>query len=135
MKFLVVLSFFVMLILSSCSKLNGPVKELDAFIAAKDEVLSAWAKELDTNPTESGVDNMRKTFESKKADLIAKREALQKQGVSGDSLNRLLDSEEMDRKMLDGMGAKLSSAPSAASEKFRALRRDYETAVKRPGTV
>ncbi|HEV8591848.1 MAG TPA: hypothetical protein VGQ55_07075 [Pyrinomonadaceae bacterium] len=133
MKFLVVLSLFAMLALFSCSK--GSVKELDAFIGAKDEILSAWAKELDTNPTEAGVDNMRKSFESKKADLIAKREAVEKAGVSGNSLNRLLDSEEMDRKMLDAMGSKLSSAPSAAGEKFRALRRDYETAVKRPGTI
>jgi hypothetical protein len=133
MKFLVVLSLFAMLALSACG--GGSVKELDAFIGAKDEVMSAWAKELDTNPTEAGVDNMRKAFESKKADLIAKRGAVEKAGVSGDSLNRLLDSEEMDRTMLDAMAAKLSSAPSAVGEKFRTLRKDYEAAVKRPGTI
>lgn len=132
MKFFVVLSVFAMLLLSSC---RGSTKELDAFIAAKDEVVSAWAKEADTNPTEAGVDNMRKTFESKKADLIAKREAVEKAGVSGKSLNRLLDSESMDRNMIDAIGSKFALAPSGVKEKFRALAKDYEAAVKRPGTI
>ena len=124
-----------MLALPSCSRLSGSSKELDAFITAKDEVMSAWSKEIDANPNEAGVDNMRKTYESKKGDLIAKREALEKAQVSGNNLNRLLDSEEMDRKMLDAMLVKVSSAPSTVGEKFRALRKDYEAAVKRPGTI
>ena len=132
MKFFVVLSVFAMLLLSSCSR---STKELDAFIAAKDEVISAWAKEADANPTAAGVDNMRKTFESKKADLIAKREAVEKAKLSGNSLNRLLDSEALDRNMIDAIIRKLALAPSPAGDKFRALANDYEAAVKRPGTI
>jgi hypothetical protein len=132
MKFFVVLSVFAMLLLSSC---GGSTKELDAFIAAKDEVISAWAKEADSNPTEAGVDNMRKTFESKKADLIAKREAVEKAKLSSNSLNRLLDSEDMDQNMTKAIGGKFASAPSAVGEKFRALAKDYLAAVKRPGTI
>lgn len=135
MKFFVVLSLFALMGLSACSK--GPVKEVDDFVAAKDEIMSAWAKEMDANPTEAGVDNMRKIFESKKSELIAKKEAVLKisESLHGDSWGKLSDSQSMDRQMGSAMAAKVSSAPSVVGEKIRALLKDYEAAVKIPNLI
>ena len=55
MKLAGVFLVFAALLLSSC---GGSTKEMEAFIAAKDEVMSAWAKEADANQTEAAVDNM-----------------------------------------------------------------------------
>ena len=132
MKLAGVFLVFAALLLSSC---GGSTKEMEAFIAAKDEVMSAWAKEADANQTEAAVDNMRKVFESKKADLVAKREAVEKAKLSSDSQIRLLDSEKMDENMIAAVVKKLALAPSIAGEKFRALAKDYREAVHRAGTL
>ena len=119
--------------LSSCAMLYGPVKELDALIKAKDEVLTNWAKEFDSNPNEAGVDNARKFFETKKADLIAKREALTKapQGLNSDWMTKWLDSNASDGKVLDAIDSKMSAAgyDSPPHQKFKALRKDFEAAA------
>ena len=132
MKLAGVFLVFAALLLSSC---GGSTKEMEAFIAAKDEVMSAWAKEADANQTEAAVDNMRKVFESKKADLVAKREAVEKAKLSSDSQIRLLDSEKMDENMIAAVVKKLALAPSIAGEKFRGLAKDYREAVHRAGTL
>ena len=121
------------LVLSSCGSLHGPTKELDALLRAKDEVLTQWAKELDANPTEAGVDAARTYFESKKVDLITKREALAKapQGMNSDWMTKWFDSNASDLKVLDAIELKLSVGgyDSPAHQKFKLLRKDFEAAA------
>lgn len=54
------------LTLISCGAIYGPVKEVDAFIDAKNDVILQIAKKIEENPTEAGVDEARKIFEARK---------------------------------------------------------------------
>lgn len=134
MKRVAVVSVLLMLSFSACKP--SADKEISAFIGAKDEILSAWAKEVDTNPTEAGVDNMRKLFESKKADLITKKEAFLKVAdkAGGNPWTPVSDSQRTDRKIIDAVNLKFPYG-SPAYEKFRALEKDYLDAVNIPNLI
>lgn len=116
---------------------GGASKEAEAFIAARDEVTSAWAKEMDANPTETGVANMQKIFDSKKADLAAKKEAFMKvsDDASGASWARLSATNSMERKLRDAAITKFASSSASVSEKLRTLFNDYDKTVEIPHLI
>jgi len=133
MKRFTVILFLFVLALVACGP--GAKKESDAFVSARDDVMSAWAKEVDSNPTEAGIDNMRSVFESKKADLLAKKEAFMKaaETARGNPWDRVSDTNSMERTILDAMGHKFPDY--SVWKKFAALRKDYEDAVKIPNLI
>lgn len=133
MRYIVALSLFAVFFAMSACK-GGASKEAEAFIAARDEVTSAWAKEMDANPNETGVANMQKIFDSKKADLAAKKDAFMKvsDNANGATWARLSDTNSMERKLRDAAISKFASTSASVSEKLRALLDDYEKTVKIP---
>lgn len=125
---LATISLFVIAIsISACSRIYGPVKELDAFLDAKDALLTEWAKAIDAHPNEQGVGECRKAFEARKADIAAKYKAFHEapQGMNGDYLTKYFRSAESDGKVLNAMEVKLVS-DQAASYKFKALRKEFD---------
>lgn len=115
-----------------CSKIYGPMKELDAYIAVKDAILSDWAKNIDANPNQQGVAACRKTFEARKSELATAKKAFYDapQGMNPDSVNhKQWASEDMDKKILDAIMAKLATTTADTSADYLALRRDFEKAV------
>jgi|GEM_PF-6031914 len=137
MRYAVTLSLLtaVVVLTVSCSKIYGPVKELDAFIAVKDAVLSDWAKNIDAHPDQQGVDACRKTFEAKKAELIAAKKAFDDapQGMNPDTVNhKQWASEDSDKKILDAIMTKLATGTAETNTSYRDLRRDFEKATGTP---
>lgn len=136
MKYLIVVTLFALsFVMPSCKA--GTLKEADAFIAARDEVTTAWAKEMEANPNETGLANMQKIFDSKKADLAAKKEAFMK--VSDDANNatwaRLSDTNSMERKLKDAAITKFATSSAAVSENLRKLFKDYQDTVEIPHLI
>jgi hypothetical protein len=80
------------LALAGCGNSHGA--EIKAFIDERSEVAAQMATKVDASPNEAGVDEARKLFEAKKADLSAKRDALKKAGISFD-LHQQIESAEM----------------------------------------
>lgn len=73
-------------------------------------------------------------YESKKSELIAKQDAIKAQprGMNVDWQSRVRDSEARDAKVLDALQVKVAvSGGDAATDKFKKLREDFETTVKR----
>jgi len=129
MRQLATLSLLVIAIsLSACSRIYGPVKELNAYLDAKDALLTEWAKALDAHPDEQGVDACRKAFDARKADIAAKYKAFDEapHGMNSDYLTRYFADVESDGKVLNAMESKLISGDQAAGDKFKALRKELE---------
>jgi hypothetical protein len=116
------------LALTACS---GPVKEVNDFANAKDEVILEMGKKIEANPTEAGVDEARKVFESKKEDLKAKSAVVRDKvkGSHGDLLTKLLDSSMSNDKAFNEIRKKVVGN-NAADKKFTALQDDFKEAVK-----
>lgn len=112
----------------ACNK--GPVKEADEFMKAKDEVILEMGKKIEVNPTEVGVDEARKVFESKKGDLMAKSAAVREKltGAHGDLITKLQTSVVDDGKMFLEIRRKVVTN-EIANEKFMALQKDFEDAT------
>lgn len=110
---------------AGCSYLNGPAKELEALNAAKDEVLTQWAKIIDKEASEASIDEARKVFDSKKANIIAKRQALNSapRGMNGDWLTKWMDAKASDEKVISAMSMKFGSYDTA--QKFRKLGDEF----------
>ena len=116
---------------------GGAVEEARAFVAVRDEVTTAWAKEMDANPTESGVENMRKVFESKKADLAAKKEAFMQVSDKANSAawRQMSDTNSSERMLTQAMIVKLASSPAPVQEKLRTLIKEYTSTVEIPNLI
>ena len=132
--FTTVLVFSTLFSMIACSKIYGPVKELDAYIAVKDAILADWAKNIDANPNQQGVAACRKTFEAKKSELLTAKKAFDDapRGINPDSVNhKEWASDDMDDKVLDAIMAKLVSSTAETSADYRTLRNDFEKAAGR----
>ena len=116
------------LALTACN--NGPVKEADALMNAKDEVILEMSKKIEASPNEAGVDEARKVFESKKEDLNAKSAAVREKltGAHGDLMTKLLDSNISNDKMFSVIRRKVV-ANDAADKKFIALEKEFKEAT------
>jgi hypothetical protein len=119
---------------------RGPVNEVKAFLNEKDDVLVQIANKLEANPTEAGVDEARKIFESKKGDLKAKAEALRGKHLEryGDLTVMMLESAANDGKIFNEISVKFSVACmnavsfaqcESAKKKLSTLEKDFKEAV------
>jgi hypothetical protein len=127
-------TMMLLLILVSCLGsvgCSGPVKEVKAYIDAKDDVILQMGKKIEENPTEAGVDEARKIFEARKDDLKAKTEVVRqkKLGPHADLLSMLTESDIHDTQMFDALRVKLPTYD--AMQKLSRLERDFKEAVKR----
>lgn len=120
----------------------GPIKEVNAFIDAKNDVILQIAKKIEENPNEASVDEARKIFEARKADLIAKKEAINARpaGMNSDWRSTLAGSDINDTEYFKAIGSKAIKDSfeknqygwtAQAGEKFRALESDFKKAVSR----
>ncbi|HUQ33028.1 MAG TPA: hypothetical protein VM095_12985 [Pyrinomonadaceae bacterium] len=109
---------------------NGGAEELKTFINEKGETILQMGKKIEENPTEAGVDEARKVFETKMESLKAQRDALrQKLPKYGDLPIKLSESDVHDTEMLNAIQGKIVM-DRAADKKFGKLRDDFKTAVK-----
>jgi len=124
------LCLVVSLTLVAC---KGHIKEVEEAIKIKEEVIVEIGKKIDANPTEAGVDEARKVFESRKAELKAKSDAstaaVKAGKVGGDQLKASVDSAVTRRDMFDAIQKKFGSN-GAAHKKFSALVNDFEALFK-----
>ena len=117
-----------------CSRIYGPVKEAKALMEAKDDVLNEWAKILETNPNEGGIERARKYLEEKKSDLMAKRDAVKNapQGMNSDWQTMLVEHEARTSKALQQMKIDLGVASTyETAQKLDPVIKDFEDATKR----
>jgi hypothetical protein len=120
-----------------CSYIYGPVKEVDAYTTVKEPLFDEMQRVVKAEPNEAGVEKARKLWESKKADLKAKYDAIQAapQGKNSDWQGVYFKSQERTRNILDAMVTDVSgnySNPSAESTKAKMqdLQKDVETTLR-----
>ena len=121
--------------LVGCSYIYGPVKEVDAYIAVKEPLFEEMGKIIKADPTDAGVDKAVKLWESKKADLKAKYDAIQAapQGKNSDWQGVYFRSQERTRSELDAMSTTLAAnfdTTETAKSKFKALQKEIETTLR-----
>jgi hypothetical protein len=123
--------------LAGCGRIYGPVEQVKAYIDAKEEVILQIGKKVEADPSEAGVAEARKVFEAKRADLKAKRDAINAapRGMNADWLTMLMTSRGNDMKYFDAISGQLAvkctgGACLPAQEKFRALEKDFLAATE-----
>ena len=122
------------LALAACSRIHGPVQEVNAFAEEKEAVLTEMTKKVAANPTEAGIDEARKVFEAKKDSIKAKKDAIKAapQGMNKDWQSLLMKTESRHGKMLSDMVVSLKAACSSATceSKIKALENDFNASAK-----
>jgi len=117
----------LLLILSVCLMAigcHGAIKkETQDYINEKDELILQMGKAIEANPTQAGVDQARKIFEAKKADLKKQKLDLFKKDIPFDMVQKVLNSNVSDNNMLNSIGSLLKDWP--ASESFTKLQNDF----------
>jgi uncharacterized lipoprotein NlpE involved in copper resistance len=110
--------------------------EFEAFISENHAVIDDIVKKVDANPTEAGVDEAQKSFDSKKAGLKTKWDAIKEargMQVSEAVTKKLTDSMTSDMKMLTDVQQKNSqklSENGEAMNKFVKLVQSYSEIIK-----
>ncbi len=113
------------LTLTACS---GPVKELDDYISLQDAIILEMGKKIEANPTQAGVDEARKVYESKKEEFKAKCAAVRGKKLSGDQTQKMLDSAVNRGEMLDLIRSKIKDID--AMLEFTKLINDFNGTCK-----
>lgn len=120
--------------LFGCSYIYGPVKEVDAYIAVKEPTFEEMGKIIKAEPTEAGVDKAVKLWDSKKADLKAKFDAINAapQGMNVDWQLLYFKSQDRTKEELRTMdlGLSTSDAPETAKSKFKALQKEIDSTLR-----
>jgi hypothetical protein len=123
-----VVLFVILVVCLTFLACGGPVKELDDYISAHEEIIQQMDKKIEANPTKAGVDEARKVYESKKDDLKAKCAAVRDKKLSGDQTQKMLNSAVTRGKMLDMVEARITDAE--ASTEFTKLINDFNATCK-----
>ena len=98
-------------------------KEVQAYINEKDELILQMGKVIEANPTQTGVDEARKIFETKKTDLKSKKMDLFKKDIPFDMVQKLLNSNVSDNNMFNSISSLLKDWP--VRESFTKLQNDF----------
>ena len=116
-----------------CSYIYGPVKEVDAYIAVKEPAFEEMGKIIKAEPTEAGVDKAVKLWDSKKADLKAKLDAIHaaRQGMNVGWQLLYFKSQDRTKEELRTMdlGLSVSDAPETAKSKLK-LAKDIVSTLR-----
>jgi len=133
----IVLSLLILVSVLVVVGCKGPVEDVKAFLNAKGDLLVQMSKTLEANPTEAGVDQARKQFDAKKADLMAKSAALKEKHLEkyGDLTSMMLDNAVEEGKMWMKISTDFSVGCSnkdsferceSAKKKLSALEKDFK---------
>ncbi len=118
--------------LTACSK----DAEVNSFISENNAVIKDIVAKIDADPSEKGVDEAQKSFDSKKAGLKAKWDAIKDARgaqVSADVTKKLNDSVAADMKLLTDTQQKHSRALAGSGDamnKFVKLVQAYAEVIK-----
>lgn len=126
-------TLFLMVLL--CLGLAGCSKdaEINAFITEFDAVTKDIVSKIDANPSAAGIDDAQKSFDSKKASLKAKWDAIKGAvgfQVSADAKKKLEDSVANNMKSIMDVSTKNMmklAMDKGATDKFKALLTDYQS--------
>ena len=106
---------------------QGAIKnEVKAYIEAREDLIMQMGKPIEANPTNAGVDEARKIFEAKRADLKQKQEELFKKDIPFDLVQVLMNSSASCHSILDGIGNKLSDGEAIIN--YSKLRNEFTQA-------
>lgn len=130
------IALFLMVVF--CLGLTGCNKdaEINAFIAENNSVIKDIVAKIEADPSEKGVAEAQKSFDSKKEGLKAKWEAIKNvrgAQVSADMQKKLTDSMAADMKLLTDVQQKHSmklSQDGQAMNKFVDLVKAYADVIK-----
>jgi uncharacterized protein YabN with tetrapyrrole methylase and pyrophosphatase domain len=120
---------------------NRHTEEVKTFINERSEVVAQMCTRMDASPNAAGIDDARKTFDARKADLKAKWDAIKKANVSFDLNTTIMKSNVFDNNMLAAIREKnafqmsydKAGIPKGVSwdkgveEKFYALLKDFHS--------
>jgi|SRR5215212_1656936 len=123
---------------------NRHTEEVKTFINARSEVVAQMCTKLDASPNAAGIDEARKIFDARKADLNAKWDAIQKANISFDLKTTIMKSDVFDDNMFAAVREKNAFKTSydkagipkgvswdkAVEEKFYALKTDFDSTFK-----
>jgi hypothetical protein len=113
---------------------NRHSKEVNTFITERNEVLGQMLDKIDASPNEAGIDEARKIFDARKADLKAKQDAMPRgTNLSSDDLLALLKSDTFNSTLWDAVQKKSASQKQwdrAVDKKFYALENDFDSTFK-----
>ena len=130
-RFFAITLFTLSVFLLGCSRIYGPVAELNDFVVVKKAILDEGFKKISASPNSQGVDDAQKIFEAKKGELAAKKEALDKapRGLNGDWLTKKYESEKYDSDTFDSMKKLVASDPTAI-QKLAAYEKAFDAATR-----
>ena len=132
MRFRVLSMVLLAMAIAGCAYIQGPIKEVEAYGAAIEPFMEELSKTVAADPSEAGVEKAAKLWESKKADLKAKRDAIDTapQGKNADWLSLLFKINGRTKEYLRGVETSVSGYESPGHLKFRQLRTDIEKTLK-----
>lgn len=132
-----VLLLSVGFVLAGCGRVYGPVKQVEALMEAKAEVIDEIDKKVEESPNESGVDQARRVFDERKEKLTSLKKAIDEspKGSNFDWQTTLWKSEERDDKAFEAIRSKFGAACwqvecEAAREKLSKLEDDFKKTVR-----
>ena len=113
---------------------NRHAEEVKTFINERSEVVAQMCTRMDASPNAAGMDEARKIFDARKADLKAKWDAIQKAKISFDLNTTILKSSSFDDNMFAAVreknAFKTSSWDSEVDKNFYALHTDFDSTFK-----
>ena len=104
-------------------------KEVNAYIEERQNLIVEMGKAVEANPTNAGVDEARKIFEAKRADLKKKQDELFKKDIPFNLVQIILDSTVSDNEMLNSIGNKIKDID--ANQNFTKLQNEFSQAFHR----
>ncbi len=105
---------------------NSHSAEVTAYANERSEVNAKMATAFDANPTEAGLDEARKIFDSRKDDLKAKHEAIKKLDLSLVALKPILDAQVSDSKIWSNLLEKHGDKIASFKDKYYKLQNDFD---------
>lgn len=109
---------------------NNHAAEVTAFANERSEVVAQMCQTIEANPTEAGIDEARKIFNARKADLKAKWDAVQKANLDLNAKLPIMKAESFDIELWLNVYDKNVMKLYPIQEKFYALKSDFDATFK-----
>jgi hypothetical protein len=118
---------------------RGHSKEVNTFISERGEVLGQMLDKIDASPNEAGINEARKIFDARKADLKAKRDAMPRgTNLSSDDLLELVKSDNFNLNLWIALDQKIRekndklgfAEKEALVNKAGELEKDFDSTFK-----
>jgi len=126
----------LLFVLASCLVAVGcnlHSKEVNTFITERGQVLGQMLDKIDASPNQAGIDEARKIFDARKADLKAKWDAIPRGKLSTPDTIDMATSDSLNIKLWIAVQRKSASQKgwdTAVDKKFYALENDFDSTFK-----